>query len=165
MATTVGQVLETLLLYFSPEERGIPSSADYPGRCEEAVRAVNAAVQDMAAIASSVFSGEEKGFTTRSSVTVTLSATNGSTTATITGLGTVEPALCLLDASGVQEHQITTAWDQQGSNPAADFLDAAEIVDLTAMAQLVTLLETAGFTFRVIGAAVIIPHVWEGVAG
>lgn len=40
-----------------------------------------------------------------------------------------------------------------------------EIVDLTAMAQLVTLLETAGFTFRVIGAAVIIPHVWEGIAG
>ena len=40
----------------------------------------------------------------------------------------------------------------------------AEIVDLTAMARLVTLLETAGFTFRVIGAAVIIPHVWEGIA-
>lgn len=37
-------------------------------------------------------------------------------------------AISALNGAGIQEHQVTTAWDQQGSNPAADFLDAAEII-------------------------------------
>ena len=37
-------------------------------------------------------------------------------------------ALAALDGADIEEHQITTAWDQQGSNPAADFLDATEVI-------------------------------------
>lgn len=37
-------------------------------------------------------------------------------------------ALKALGAAEIQEHQITTAWDKPDANPAADFLDATEVV-------------------------------------
>lgn len=37
-------------------------------------------------------------------------------------------ALAAIGRAAIQEHQVTTAWDQQGADPAGDFLDATEII-------------------------------------
>ena len=97
---TLRTAIDALLLNFSTDERSVPSSSDYPGRCESCLGAVNGALQEIHAKAAGSFAHETRGFRFGDPETITLSVTVGSRSATIAGAIT-DPTGCLISYGGI----------------------------------------------------------------
>lgn len=82
---TINDLAKQLLTYFSPEERSIPDNPDYPDRNAAVMLAMNGALQEMFGKASPWVRYDETGQLLRAPTKVTLTVTNGSTSAVITG--------------------------------------------------------------------------------
>lgn len=82
---TITAVAAQLLTYFSPEERGIPNSGTYPGRNEAVALAMNLALQELYGEGSPWVRYDERGSILHAPTAITISVTNGSTAATVTG--------------------------------------------------------------------------------
>ncbi len=80
---TVTQAVTKLLRYFSPEERSIPDSVAYPGRNQECLDALNASLQEIFALGPDWIKNVDYTFSLLAPVTVSLTVTQGSATATI----------------------------------------------------------------------------------
>lgn len=71
------------LTHFSPEERSIPDHADYPGRNAAVATAQNAALQDLFGKGKKWVRSDSRGAVLNPPITVPITVTNGSTSATI----------------------------------------------------------------------------------
>lgn len=81
----VRAIASQLLTLFSPEERSVPDSVDYPGRNGAVLLAMNGALQVVFGRNSPWAAEDERGVVLRAPVTdVAIAVTNGSTAATIT---------------------------------------------------------------------------------
>lgn len=79
----VAAVATQLLTYFSPEERSVPDSVNYPGRNAAVALAMNGALQELFGEASPWVRYDERGMLLNAPTPVTISVTQGSTDATI----------------------------------------------------------------------------------
>jgi hypothetical protein len=80
----VTEFIARLLRHFSPEERSIPSSVDYPGRAEEALDALNSAYAELITLGPTYQRQEARGKLLRAPFTMTgVTFTEGSDTATV----------------------------------------------------------------------------------
>lgn len=80
---TVTQAVARLLRFFSPEERSIPSSVTYPGRCEDCLDALNDAFTEMVELSDSFLRRAGRGTLLNAPAAVSLTLTRGSTTASV----------------------------------------------------------------------------------
>lgn len=80
---TINAAAVQLLTYLSPEERSIPDSVTYPGRNGAVALAMNLALQEMFGSGSPWVRYDERGALLYAPTAVTISVTNGSTSATI----------------------------------------------------------------------------------
>lgn len=81
---TIHAIATQLMTLFSPEERSIPDSADYPGRNGAVLLAMNGALQEVFGKSSPWVRHDERGAILKAAATgVSIAVTNGSTIATI----------------------------------------------------------------------------------
>lgn len=100
-----------MLRYLAPEERSIPSSVSYPGRCEDALAALNNAFSELVAVAPEFFRKDGRGTAINPPVTVSIAVTNGSKAAVITGASWaswMEGCTIAIDGSDI-DNEITAA--------------------------------------------------------
>jgi len=79
----VGELLERLLTHFSPEERSIPNSGDYPGRNESALGAINSAMQTLFGSTSPWCRRDFEGAWLHAPETISVTVTEGEKSITI----------------------------------------------------------------------------------
>lgn len=79
----VTQAVTRLLRFFSPEERSIPSSVTYPGRCEDCLDALNDAFTEMVEMSDSFLRRSGRGKLLNAPAAVSLTLTGGSTIARV----------------------------------------------------------------------------------
>ena len=72
------EAVELLIVHFAPEERSIPDSNDYKGRCASVLKAINGALQEFYASGPAWKRKGTRGFMLRAPVTVQASVTHGS---------------------------------------------------------------------------------------
>ena len=82
---TITEIGTSLLRNFAPEERSIPDDAAYAGRNASVVEAINGALQELFALGGPWMRKDQRGELVGARTQVTISVTNGSTAATITG--------------------------------------------------------------------------------
>lgn len=82
---TVTQAVTRLLRHFSDEERSIPSSVTYPGRCEECLDALNDAFTELVEFSPAFLRKDTRGRALAAPASVSLAVTLGSTSATLAG--------------------------------------------------------------------------------
>jgi hypothetical protein len=80
---TITQAVTRLLRFFSPEERSIPSSVTYPGRCEDCLDALNDAFTEMVELSDEFLRRSNRGKLLNDPAAVSLTLTRGSTTASV----------------------------------------------------------------------------------
>lgn len=75
---TFNEAKRALIIHFSPEERSIPDTVDYPGRNESVERAINAALQELNSLNAPWQRRTEYGFIAQAPASVTVTVTEGS---------------------------------------------------------------------------------------